>query len=374
MCRQRKSGGLLFAIKIVLIAHTCVMAQSEYFRNWPARTSPKEIGKRVAENFLARKLEVEQGKRQYVIYPEVCAWYGALTVAELTNDRDLKTRLIQKFDPLLTDRARQISPEPHVDYRVFGVVPLEIYMQTKQQKYLDLGKGLADKQWEKTTPDGITSEARYWIDDMYMITAVQVQGYRATHDVRYLDRAAATMAAYLDKLQQPNGLFFHAADSPFYWGRGNGWVAAGMTELLRTLPKSNPRRARILDGYMKMMASLLKFQGEDGLWRQLIDHPESWAETSSTGMFTFAMVTGVKNGWLPAKTYGPAARKAWLGLVKHIDSEANVQDVCVGTNKANLEVGPNLDTQLKYYLARQRHTGDLHGQAPVLWSATALLR
>ena len=91
-------------------------------------------------------------------------------------------------------------------------------------------------------------------------------------------------------------------------------------------------------------------------------------------MFTFAVVTGVKNGWLPAKTYGPAARKAWLGLLKHIDGEANVQDVCVGTNKANLEVGPNLDTQLKYYLARQRHSGDLHGQAPVLWSATALLR
>ena len=374
MLGQRKSQSMLAAIAVILIAHTCVMAQSSYFRNWPAGTSPREIGKRVAENFLARKLEVEQGKRQYVIYPEVCAWYGALTVAQLINDRDLKTNLIQKFDPLLTDRVKQISPEPHVDYRVFGIVPLEIYLQTKQQKYLDLGQSLADKQWEKTTPDGITSEARYWIDDMYMITAVQVQAYRATHDARYLDRAAATMAAYLDKLQQPNGLFFHAADSPFYWGRGNGWVAAGMTELLRSLPKDHPRRARILDGYKKMMASLLKFQGEDGLWRQLIDHPESWAETSSTGMFTFAVVTGVKNGWLPAKTYGPAARKAWLGLLKHIDGEANVQDVCVGTNKANLEVGPNLDTQLKYYLARQRHSGDLHGQAPVLWSATALLR
>src|SRR3989442_10021436 len=136
MCRQRKPVGLLFAIEIVLIAHICVMAQSSHFRNWPAGTSPREIGKRVAENFLARKLEVEQGKRQYVIYPEVCAWYGALTVAELTNDRDLKTRLIQKFNPLLTDRVKQISLDPHVDYRVFGVVPLEIYLQTKQQKYL----------------------------------------------------------------------------------------------------------------------------------------------------------------------------------------------------------------------------------------------
>src|SRR5438128_6382537 len=156
MYLRRKPLALLLAIGIVLIIRPCVLAQS-YFRNWPAGTSPQEIGKRVAENFLTRKLEFEQGKRQYVIYPEVCAWYGALTVAQLTNDRDLKTRLIQKFDPLLTDRARQISPEPHVDYRVFGVVPLEIYMQTKQQKYLDLGQSLADKQWEKTTPDGITS-------------------------------------------------------------------------------------------------------------------------------------------------------------------------------------------------------------------------
>jgi rhamnogalacturonyl hydrolase YesR len=123
-----------------------------------------------------------------------------------------------------------------------------------------------------------------------------------------------------------------------------------------------------------MMTSLLRYQGDDGLWRQLIDHTEAWAETSSTGMFTFAMISGVKNGWLPAKTYGPAARKAWLGLVKHLDAQANVTDVCVGTNKANAEVGSDPAAQLKYYLARDRHTGDLHGQAPLLWSATALMR
>ena len=363
----------LFTIVLHLWLAGSIHAQS-YFRNWPRGSSPQEVGKRVAENFVARRLEVEDNKRKFVIYPEVCAWYGSLTVAQLTNDQDLRKKLIKKFDPLLGEHANWIAPDAHVDYRVFGVVPLEIYQQTTQQKYLDLGRGLADKQWENATPDGITAEARYWIDDMYMITAVQVQAYRATHDQKYLDRAALTMAAYLDKLQQPNGLFFHAADSPFYWGRGNGWVAAGMAELLRSLPKNHPQRARILEGYGRMMASLLKYQAEDGLWRQLIDHPDVWAETSSTGMFTFAMISGVKNGWLPAKTYGPAARKAWLGLIRHMDAQANVSDVCVGTNKANAEVGANLDTQLKYYLNRQRRTGDLHGQAPLLWSATALMR
>ncbi len=31
---------------------------------------------------------------------------------------------------------------------------------------------------------------------------------------------------YCEKLQRPNGLFYHRDDAPFYWGRGNGWAAA----------------------------------------------------------------------------------------------------------------------------------------------------
>lgn len=343
-----------------------VTGQSEYFGNWPEGTSPKDVGKRLAENFAKRNFEYESGKREFVIYPEACAWYGALNVAGDIHDRDLSTRLVQKFERFFTpDGQKHISQQAHVDYHVFGIVPLELYLQTKDKRYLDLGRGFADRQWEKTTADGITAEARYWIDDMYMITALQVQAYRATRDKKYLEQAAKTMAAYLDKLQQPNGLFFHAPDAQFYWSRGNGWQAAGMSELLLSLPKRHPLRPRILEGYNKMMASLLKYQGEDGLWHQLIDHPESWAETSGTGMFTFAMITGVRNGWLPAKEYGPAARKAWLGLVKHIDENANVTDVCEGTNKG---------FSVQYYLDRKRLTGDLHGQAATLWSTMALLR
>lgn len=343
------------------------MAQTQEFSNWPEGASPAEVGKRVAENFVVRKFDFETNtRRQYVIYPEVCAWYGSLTVAKLIKDPNLTARLIRKFDPLLTpEGSKRISPNAHVDYRVFGSVPLEMYIQTKDKQYLEIGQGLADKQWENPTEDGITREARYWIDDMYMIPAVQVQAFRATNDAKYIDHAALAMVAYLDKLQQPNGLFFHGTDSPFFWSRGNGWVAAGMAELLSSLPQDHPKRARIMEGYKKMMAALLAAQDPDGTWHQLIDKPDFWPETSGTGMFAFAMVTGVKNGWLDAETYAPAARKAWLGLVKYLDKDANVREVCVGTNKGN---------SLDYYRNRDRKTGDLHGQAPILWTVTALLR
>jgi unsaturated rhamnogalacturonyl hydrolase len=352
---------------ITLVCISQSLAQIHEFSNWPEGASPAEVGKRVAENFVARKFNFETNPRHpYVIYPEACTWYGALTLAEQIEDPDLMLRLIKKFDPLLTpEGSKRISPNAHVDFRVFGIVPLEIYMQTKDKRYLEIGLALADKQWENPTEDGITREARYWIDDMFMITAVQVQAYRATNDAKYIDRAALAMVAYLDKLQQPNGLFFHGPDSPFFWSRGNGWMAAGMTELLRSLPEDHPQRARIMEGYKKMMAALLAAQDSNGMWHQLIDKPDFWPETSGTGMFAFAMVTGVKNAWLDADTYAPAARKAWLGLVKHIDKDANVREVCVGTNKGN---------SLEYYRNRDRRTGDLHGQAPILWTATALLR
>jgi rhamnogalacturonyl hydrolase YesR len=331
------------------------------FANWPEGKSPHEIGKRVAERFVPSP----HLRPTTIIYPETCAWYGALTFAKLDGDKDLTHRLIARFDPLLGEDSKLVPTQRHVDYSVFGTVPLEIYIQTKDKKYLDLGLSIADRQWDNPTPDGLTAETRFWIDDMFMITAVQVQAYRATGDRKYIDRAANEMAAYLDKLQQPNGLFYHAPDVPFYWGRGNGWVAVGMAEMLRSLPKDHPKRAQILGSYVKMMDTLLKFQGPDGMWKQLIDHPEAWPETSSTGMFTFAMITGVKNGWLEEKTYGPAARKAWLALTGYINADGDISNVCEGTNKLN---------DLQYYLDRKRNTGDLHGQAPLLWCASALLR
>ncbi|MBL9218922.1 MAG: glycoside hydrolase family 88 protein [Opitutaceae bacterium] len=360
----------------VLRSFAAPLVSPPEFQDWPAGASPQEIGLRVAENFSTHPFEWQgSGPHPYVIYPEICAWYGSLTVAQLAGATDLRQRLLAKYDPLLLpENANKIKPDAHVDFRIFGVVPLEFHQQRLGDRWLSLGRSFADAQWEKTTPDGITVEARYWIDDMYMSPILQVQAYRATGEPVYLDRAARMMVAYLDKLQQPTGLFLHAPDSPFYWGRGNGWVAAGMTELLRELPATHPQQARILAGYRLMMAALLADQGSDGLWKQLVDKPESWGETSGTGMFTFAIVTGVREGWLDAKRYAPAARKAWLALVSRIDADANLQEICVGTNKAKMVVGEDLQKQYEFYLARPRRTGDLHGQAPLLWTASAFLR
>ncbi|SEF71946.1 Rhamnogalacturonyl hydrolase YesR [Bryocella elongata] len=335
------------------------------FDDWPQGYDPKVLGPAVARHFLATPHMKFQNKPT-IIYPEVCTWWGALEVAKLTQDEDLLKTLVERFEPLFSTEASWL-PEAgkHVDLSMFGSLPLELYMQTKDKRYLELGLKYADAQWAKPDAKGLTDETRFWIDDMWMITIVQLQAYRATGEKKYLDRAAVEMSAYLDKLQQPNGLFFHSPDVHFFWGRGNGWFAAGMAEMMRELPKSHSEYSRIEKGYRTMLASLLRYQGKDGMWRQLIDHEESWPESSCTGMFSYAMVTGVRTGLLDHAQYAAAARRAWIGMVGYVDQNLDVTNTCEGTNKFN---------DLDYYLLRKRKTGDFHGQAPLLWTAAAVIR
>ena len=382
---------LAFAVVLAGCSHSGVKpstpapggtARAYDFGPWPKGQSPEEIGARVAARFIAsphphfgRDIKVDPPKR--ITYPEVCTWYGALTFADLMHDKELVQKLAQRFEPLYGEEKHLVPLPDHVDHTMFASLPFELYMQVQDARHFEMARDMADKQWAepfgpRAKPEsweyhkkGLTWQTRMWIDDMYMITAAQAQAYRATGDRKYIDRAAKEMVVYLDELQKPNGLFYHAPDVPFFWGRGNGWMAAGAAELLSSLPEDNPDRPRILAGYKKMMATLLQYQGKDGMWRQLIDRPESWPETSSTGMFAFAFVTGVQKGWLDAKTYGPAARKAWLGLISYLDENADIREVCQGTNKKN---------DYQYYMDRQRITGDMHGQAPLLWTASALLR
>ncbi len=338
------------------------LSQNDIF--WTEENSPEVIGEMVTDDLFTRT-DLMMYVTDFwtgVHYAEACVGFGAARLAGLLNDSETINRLSERYAKVIEDSL--VKDANHVDANVYGILPLELYMQDKKEKFLNQGLELADGQWEDTLPDGLTSQVRYWIDDVWMIGSLQVQAYRATGNEIYLERAAMVIGSYLQELQQPNGLLHHGESAPFFWGRGNGWVAAGLAELLSELPESNRYYSSILDGYKKMMDALLTYQAEDGMWRQLIDKEESWKETSSTAMFGYAITVGVKKGILSKETFTPAYQKAWLSLVEYINAEGKVTEVCAGTGKSD---------DIDYYLNRPRTTGDLHGQAPVLWFAYSLL-
>lgn len=370
---------------LFLLAGACLMvsplqAQEYNLTKFPKGSTPLEAGNRIANKFIVTPHTRFGNPRaekapNYITYPDACAWLGALWFGKVTKNEPLLDKLKDRFEPLFSTEQKMLPRMNHVDHNVVGAVPLEIYIQKKgDQRYYDLGMRYADTQWEvpaDATPEqkayadkGYSWQTRIWIDDMFMITTIQSQAYRATGDRKYIDRAAREMAMYLKEIQRPNGLFYHSPEAPFFWARGNGWMAAGMAQLLSILPKDNPDRTTIMEAYKKMMDTLRQNQDPDGMWHQLIDEPASYKETSGTAMFTYAMIMGVKHGWLDKKEYGAAARKGWLALVTYINEDDEITNVCEGTNIRN---------DKNHYMNRKQITGDLHAHAPLLWCAVALL-
>jgi rhamnogalacturonyl hydrolase YesR len=229
---------------------------------------------------------------------------------------------------------------------------------------------VANKQ--ERLPDGTLSRGKQstvWPDDLYMGCPVIIRWSEFTGDKKYLDDAASQIIHQAEMEQDTDGLFFHGYDvkekkhSPFKWGRGNGWVTVSLVELLSALPEDHPSRAKLISILKEQIDGLQKVQAPDGMWRQVLDHPELWEETSCTAMFAYGIARAANRGWIDP-SYMTMARKAFAGISKNITPEGVVNETCIGTN-----IGQDLD----YYANRQRSSDDPHGRGPVLLAGTEIL-
>jgi rhamnogalacturonyl hydrolase YesR len=346
---------------VLLILTRFCDAAPDPWESLPPGQNPIAVGTALVQNLLARP-KLDQSKA--VGYQETCAGFGALRFAATAGNQGLWEQVAARYQAIITPEGAKLNPKPnHVDNSVFGILPLEIYKAANDPKYLSLGLSYADAQFAKLNPEGLSSETRYYIDDAYKISVMQILAYHATGKPVYAAQAVKELTAYIDKFQQPDGLFFHGPDAHVYWGRGNGWVAAALAEVLTYLPQTDPAYPKILASYQSMMAGLLKVQAPDGRWRQVLNDPKAFEENSCTGYFIFALAEGVDHGWLDAADV-PAIAKAWAALCGQIDAKGNVADVSILTEHSNDEA---------YYLARPIAAGNLHGQFAAIWAATALL-
>jgi rhamnogalacturonyl hydrolase YesR len=209
----------------------------------------------------------------------------------------------------------------------------ELAERTKDDRYKKLVLDAANLGFNA---NGEMKESMPFHDDMsdsfFMTLPLLVKAGKLSGEKRYYEMLSRHFDIMTKLDLRADGLYRHSPLTDAAWSRGNAFPALGLALALGDLPKTDPAYDKILLAYRNLMSALARFQDEGGMWREVIDEPGSYAETSATAMIGYAMSRGVKNGWLD-RAYQTRVDQAWKGVLSRIASDGAILDVCESTNK-----------------------------------------
>jgi len=160
-----------------------------------------------------------------------------------------------------------------------------------------------------------------WCDALFMGPTVWAKMANVTGDKKYLDFMYQEYKATTDYLFDKDEFLFYrdsryftikeANNTKVFWGRGNGWVFAGLPIILRELPAKYEHKDYFIKIYKEMAAKILSLQSADGFWHASLLDPASYPnpEMSATAFFVYGFAWGINNGYLDKEKYLPAVVK-----------------------------------------------------------------
>lgn len=155
-----------------------------------------------------------------------------------------------------------------------------------------------------------------WVDCMEVDAPFLVRLGHLTGAAEYFAQAAEEITAYARCLQdEATGLFFHGWEEDCgrngqLWARGNGWALMGLVETLKLLPGAETRKNELLDRLQSQCQSLRRLQDEGGLWHTVINHSETYLESTLAVMAAYALREAFNAGLLSERVFGEMERRA----------------------------------------------------------------
>lgn len=213
---------------------------------------------------------------------------------------------------------------------------LEFYDRTGDERYLEA----AEKQLQYVldaprVANGSISHNKdsrqLWVDSLYLMLSPIAQLGSTLDDGDLHDEAAEQVIAHAEHLQDDaTGLFRHIwTETPndypegSFWGRGNGWAAAGILEILEELPEDHELRDELIDVLHDHLETIVDHQDECGYWWNVIDDDSTFLETSVTTIYAYVLRRGIDIGVVP-EAYETAVRKAFDAVWKSVNDDGVV--------------------------------------------------
>ena len=204
-----------------------------------------------------------------------------------------------------------------------------------------------------------------WLDGLYMGAAFYAE-YLATfapddyeawsdialqfttiHSHTYNEEKSLNYHGWSAKPSDANS-FWANADGLFkgcskeFWGRGMGWYAAALVDVLDFMPRDHPDYAAVAEIFSHVVEGICRWQDpKSGVWYQLLQYDDSFVsakghrnylEASASCMFTYALLKGMRLGLLDSEKFSPVAKKAYDGLLATFITEnasgVDIHNIC----------------------------------------------
>ncbi|KAK8131912.1 unsaturated glucuronyl hydrolase [Apiospora kogelbergensis] len=192
-----------------------------------------------------------------------------------------------------------------------------------------------------------TNAQQLWDDTLMMTVLPLAKIGLLLGRPRYVDEAKRQFLLHIQYLfDARTGLFYHGwqfddegtgghnfADAR--WARGNSWLTIVLPEFLELVgfDDHDPIRAHLVDTLRAQCEGLAPLQAESGLWRTVLDRPESegsYQEASATAGFAFGLLKGQRKRYL-GKEHEAVAVKAIKAVLDNIDERGELRNTSFGT-------------------------------------------
>lgn len=276
-------------------------------------------------------------------WPCGVAYYGISEAYEKTKKEEYLKLLKDRVDELIDLGLPRVWT---VNACAMGHCLITLYQATGEERYWDIVMSkiqyirkealrFADNVLQHTVSADNDFPEQAWADTLFMAAFFLLRVGVIKEDKELIDDALNQWYWHIKYLQNTEtGFYYHGYNnitgnhmSGIYWGRANAWAAYTMSQVGERLPECYfyPKYLDVVGSLNEQLAALKTVQTENGLWRTVINDPDSYEEISASAGIAAAML--VRGNPLHSKYIN----KSIKGLLANVGVDGKMLNVSGGT-------------------------------------------
>jgi len=250
-----------------------------------------------------------------------------MDLADLTDNDALWQVGEKSLRRYLDETDWNVTP-PNGDPWSIMETAVQVYERTKEAdllRFIQIRLEQRDAHWQLLNGCfGLWPEDQ-WLRDSttstMVVPAVRAAKFFPAEFARVIYDQAAHQAAMCEQLLRDDatGLYYFGADderhSPTVFAHGSYWHIHTFANLLTHLPTTHRGHAATAAIFTRLANALANVQGDDGLWRPQLIHPECGVgDIVYSGVILASLFLGLTLGVLDRATFEPLCRKGLDGV------------------------------------------------------------